>query len=371
MKKKGYAKFLSPVLACAFALCFLCAAGCSGDNGPGGDSGKDNNPTGRTMSFEKALDSSVLGGIGLLNSPAFLSGAGAAGFKKDGGNTSSLPKASFMADSLKKGGDILTDAQKRDILTNLAIAEATINGGAVKSEMKKSDREGFAYMYTISAADMSGINRIYYFYYNETEKEPDVDDEDEKDADEDDFEKEISLEGIVILDGTEYRMTGERTIETGEAEVEFEVKTDADNAVVIKQETEGDETEFEYTLIKGGIEVYSSEVEYKVDEKGRVKLGFELETPEGKMEYEYKFTESGGNKFVKVEMEKNGQETETVIKVSFDAENKPVYEFIDTETENGEADGAGPNADDDAGADADADDDEDAGSGADGNAAAA
>ena len=102
------------------------------------------------IDFKDAYATSIMGGIGLLNSAQKPSGEPVA-----------------MAEDVFSQNGNLDEQTKETILQNLAIAQSTINGNVVRSEVKPSDRQGYDYFYSISAQNVTGEAQIYYFYYNE------------------------------------------------------------------------------------------------------------------------------------------------------------------------------------------------------------
>lgn len=240
------------------------------------------------LAFNSVINYSAIGGIGLLKAGENVTGATA-----------------------------LTEAEKDEILTNLAIAEATLGGGVVQGEVKASDRAEYEFYYTVSAANASGGNDVYEFYYNETLRELDFD------------ESEYTLRGVVILDGVEYDVIGERETEGDEEEFSFRVSLSEGDYVVIEQESERDEKEFSYTLYKGGRKVYETEVEYEKNLLGKVELSFKINDGGAKQKYKYEFYDALGTSYVRVKLSASGKETVVaVVKIVTNEDGLRSYEFV-------------------------------------------
>ena len=251
-----------------------------------------------------SLDYSSIGGIGLLDSSI---------------SSVSNIKAPLSA----KYNSELSEKTKQSILMNLEIAENSLNGDIVKSEVTKSPNPEYEFYHTLTATDITGEEKVYSFYYNSAVRE-------EKDYDDGilEVEREERLDGIITLDGTTYKMIGNKSTEGDEEEVTFKIMIDNSNYVVIEQETESNEKEFEYTTYQNGRKVYESSVSYEVDRNGRVELEFELEENGTKLEYKYEFYEANGNSYVEVKVENNNSYQRILIQIFVDSNGNKTYEFV-------------------------------------------
>ncbi len=230
-----------------------------------------------------------------------------------------------------------TQEEKDEFIRNLNIAQATLGNGAIKQEVKPSDRAEYSTFYTITATDITGEAKTYSFYYNEVsdtvnanENEGKVD-EDEEEED----EQEIHIQGIVILDGVEYQLTGDKEIEGSgkdqEVEITFNIKMDDSKYVIIEQEMEAEEQEFSYSLYENGKLVSKSEVEYEQEEDGEIELTFSTKTGTSKMEYSYEFVSTSEGKFVEIKFKDTAQANrKALIKIVEDeATGEVTYEFVE------------------------------------------
>ena len=131
-------------------------------------------------------------------------------------------------------------------------------------------------------SDMSGDAHDYVMYFNQTltkseTDESDGEDEDESDAeDESDGETEenYSIKGVMVIDGADYEIRGERKNESeegeSETETEFVVILGENRYIRVEQsvETEDGESEQEYcySVYENGKLVERSEFSYETEE---------------------------------------------------------------------------------------------------------
>lgn len=295
------------------------------------------------LSFESVLDYTAVSGIGLLDAAR--------------ANTAVIPTAAVRLASLEATGTdaplsdnapteseqddlpateeiTLSEETKNELLTNLKMVEEMLGAGIVKSEMTPSDREGYTSRYTLTTTALDGTQKVYEFHYVENEETPENTDDD--DDDEKDDKTVTTLSGIVILDGNEYEMRGERETKNNKEEYSFLIRIDEETYVEIEQETKENAAkyEFSYTLYQGGEKVYETEVEFKLKENGSISLEFSTEANGQEYEYEFKFTEKDGEKLVSVEVENNDAENEYLIRITTDDAGETHYEFISAKQEN-------------------------------------
>ena len=110
----------------------------------------------------------------------------------------------------------------------------------------------------------------YTMYYNEV-LIPDHDDDDDDDWDE--IEEEYYIEGIMIVDGAEYPIRGERSSESepgeSEEETEFIVTLSSTRRMVVEQSVETEdgehEREYNYVIYEGRNVIERSTFEYEVE----------------------------------------------------------------------------------------------------------
>ncbi|MBQ8197506.1 MAG: hypothetical protein IJZ73_05550 [Clostridia bacterium] len=248
---------------------------------------------GNDISFESATDYSVMGGIGLLN---------------DGGATTQSVKTYATSYS---GGNTLSEVQKNGILKNLAFAQNMVNQDVVKSPVTESDREGYSLTYTITADGLSGSGQVYVFHYNENTT----------------LDGDVLLEGVVIFNGAEYQIIGEKEVDGNEQEFTFTIKLNELAKVVVEHETELNDNEFSYAIYAGSVKIYESSFEYEVNDLGNVKVNFELEVGEFEIEYDFEFVNVEGEDLIKVDINGSILNVTVYIRVT-EVEGELNFEFV-------------------------------------------
>ena len=191
---------------------------------------------------------------------------------------------------------------------------------STSTEANTDSRYPYSTKMTITGKDFAGQTNTYIMYYTETlsGSEDDYDDEDETDEEnEEETENEYRLDGIMIIDGAEYYLEGERSEETDKDESETELKirayadpSDKTSYVQMEQElsVENGETETEY--------VYSVYVNGELLEQTAVE--FETENKNNKVETEYELEFRSGETKGKYAVEREVKDGVTSIKVKYD-----------------------------------------------------
>lgn len=254
------------------------------------------NEKAKEITFESMYDYSAISGINLLNTN--------------------------FATNLKMSK--VTDTEKQDILDNLKVIEGMMESSITKSEELPSDKEGYETMYTLTSNNFDGSVDHYKFYYNETiikDRDDDYELFEEK-------EEESKIDGLVVMDGVEYTMVGEKEVEGKDLEMKFKIQLDDNNYVVIQQELESDEEEFKNSKYEDGKKVFETSLEL---EKGVFDKDFEYsfknQTAEGLVSYKYDYEVIGIDKYIIVKKEINDNKETIKIKVVVDNENNINYIF--------------------------------------------
>ena len=175
---------------------------------------------------------------------------------------------------------------------------------------------------TIKGKDFNGETVTYTMYYTETLVKADSADDDEDAANEDEeTENEYQLVGVMVIDGADYYLEGERSEETekGESETELKIrayadKTDKTSYIQMEQEhsVEDGETETEY--------VYSIYANGELIEQTAVE--FETETKNNKVETEYELEFRSGTSKGKYVVEREVKDNKISMKVKYNIDGK-------------------------------------------------
>ena len=210
----------------------------------------------------------------------------------------------------------------------MGLVDSFLNGSGYSVEVTTSDRAEYDEMMKISYSGLNGSTK-YEMHYNKM-LIPDFDDDDRW---EDEEEEEYALEGILVVDGTEYPVQGVREIERErneyESETQFRVTLENGRSVWVEQSesSEKDEHELEYSYLireNGSVVERSSfsfeeengetELEMITEKNGkRESFSFEKETYRGR---EYIFLRVG-----------SGRETKSYLVVS-DGNGGYTYEEV-------------------------------------------
>lgn len=150
----------------------------------------------------------------------------------------------------------------------MALVESLLSDGGFNVTTEASDREGYQVKSVVTYRDMHGNAIGYTMYYNEV-LIPDYDDDD----DWDEIEEEYYIEGIMIVDGAEYPVRGERSSESepgeSEEETEFIVTLSSTRRMVVEQSVETEdgehEREYNYVIYEGRKVIERSTFEYEVE----------------------------------------------------------------------------------------------------------
>lgn len=215
-------------------------------------------------------------------------------------------KASMNPQGLRKA--ISLDQAFIDSLnTYLPTIESALKGESLltNTEVMASDDPNYQVKQVISYTDINMQTSTITMYYNETIIEDNDWDDDDDDWD-DEQEQESRIEGVVLVDGVSYRMRGEKELEGDEYEVNFRYILDETSYILVEQEIERGETEFAYSLVQNGREVY----EYSLEIEGN-EVSLEMES--GRSEYEMNFflTKLDGKNLIGCRLE-NDHEKETI-----------------------------------------------------------
>lgn len=205
-------------------------------------------------------------------------------------------------------------------------------GENIVSTVSEKNTDGYPYdqKLTISGKNLDGEVIKHVMYYTETLSQGDSDDDLDDDDDDDDQSDEVeaeetestyTLKGIMMVDGLEYYLEGERSIETEGTESENQLKirayadlADKSSYVEMEQEhskEEGEtETEYVYSIYSNGVLVEQTAID------------FEAENENGKEEVEYELEFRTGDAKGKYLVERETQNGKTLIKVRYDVDGK-------------------------------------------------
>lgn len=261
----------------------------------------------------------------------------------------SVPETPETSETPEKPGEQPSDSPETAELDRyMALVESLLSDGGFDFSSQTSDREGYAEKTVISYKDMSGDAHDYVMYFNqtltksETDESDSEDESDDEDEDESDGETEenYSIKGVMVIDGADYEIRGERKNESeegeSETETEFVVILGENRYIRVEQsvETEDGESEQEYcySVYENGKLVERSEFSYETEENetelkmtsfkdGKTQvLYFEREIEKGEEVIEIHVGDGkhGKGYIVHIEKDENGDNRYSFIPTDFD-----------------------------------------------------
>lgn len=252
-------------------------------------------------------------------------------------DTSETPDVSVpeTPETPEKPGEQPSDSPETAELDRyMALVESLLSDGGFDFSSQTSDREGYAEKTVISYKDMSGNAHDYVMYFNQTLTKSETDESDGE------TEENYSIKGVMVIDGADYEIRGERKNESeegeSETETEFVVILGENRYIRVEQsvETEDGESEQEYcySVYENGKLVERSEFSYETEENetelkmtsfkdGKTQvLYFEREIEKGEEVIEIHVGDGkhGKGYIVHIEKDENGDNRYSFIPTDFD-----------------------------------------------------
>ena len=247
----------------------------------------------------------------------------------------SVPETPETPETPEKPGEQPSDSPETAELDRyMALVESLLSDGGFDFSSQTSDREEYAEKTVISYKDMSGDAHDYVMYFNQTLTKS------ETDEDGGETEENYSIKGVMVIDGADYEIRGERKNESeegeSETETEFVVILGENRYIRVEQsvETEDGESEQEYcySVYENGKLVERSEFSYETEENetelkmtsfkdGKTQvLYFEREIEKGEEVIEIHVGDGkhGKGYIVHIEKDENGDNRYSFIPTDFD-----------------------------------------------------
>ncbi len=245
------------------------------------------------------------------------------------------PDTSETPETPEKPGEQPSDSPETAELDRyMALVESLLSDGGFDFSSQTSDREGYAEKTVISYKDMSGAAHDYVMYFNQILTKSETDESDGE------TEENYSIKGVMVIDGADYEIRGERKNESeegeSETETEFVVILGENRYIRVEQsvETEDGESEQEYcySVYENGKLVERSEFSYETEENetelkmtsfkdGKTQvLYFEREIEKGEEVIEIHVGDGkhGKGYIVHIEKDENGDNRYSFIPTDFD-----------------------------------------------------
>lgn len=210
----------------------------------------------------------------------------------------------------------------------MGLVDSFLNGSGYSVEVTNSDRAEYDEMMKISYSGLNGSTK-YEMHYNKM-LIPDFDDDDRW---EDEEEEEYAIEGVLVIDGTEYPVQGVREIERErneyESETQFRVTLENGRSVWVEQSesSEKDEHELEYSYLirENGRVVERSSFSFE-EEKGETELEMIAERNGKRESFSFEKETYRGREYIFLRVG-SGRETKSYLVVS-DGNGGYTYEEI-------------------------------------------
>lgn len=247
----------------------------------------------------------------------------------------SVPETPETPETPEKPGEQPSDSlETAELDRYMALVESLLSDGGFDFSSQTSDREEYAEKTVISYKDMSGDAHDYVMYFNQTLTKSETDESDGE------TEENYSIKGVMVIDGADYEIRGERKNESeegeSETETEFVVILGENRYIRVEQsvETEDGESEQEYcySVYENGKLVERSEFSYETEENetelkmtsfkdGKTQvLYFEREIEKGEEVIEIHVGDGkhGKGYIVHIEKDENGDNRYSFIPTDFD-----------------------------------------------------
>lgn len=225
-------------------------------------------------------------------------------------------------------------AETAELERYMALVESLLSDGGFNFSSQISDREGYAEKTVISYKDMKGDAHDYVMYFNQILTKSETDESDGE------TEENYSIKGVMVIDGADYEISGERKKESeegeSETETEFVVNLGENRYIRVEQSVETEEGESEqeycYSVYENGKLVERSAFSYETEENetelkmtsfkdGKTQvLYFERESEKGEEVIEIHVGDGkhGKGYIVRIEKDENGVNRYSFVPTEFD-----------------------------------------------------
>lgn len=247
----------------------------------------------------------------------------------------SIGSAFQVANSVNTSAQLaaVADSKENDVVDeieeNIKLIQNFLNNSLNTYTEVESDRPEYQHkaIIKINNEDLT----IYFNVIGENQNVENVDDDDD---DEMDFEQNYAVEGIAVSGDVEYVLKGEKETETEEGETESELEMiiymdkDAGNYIVVQQEIEQGEQEFEYTIFEKHKIVDTFSIEAEKDEDGEEEYEYRKGGTEDRpdISIKYKMVKNKNKEMLKIQY-KNKSDQYKVEVVTYVKDNKLVKEY--------------------------------------------
>ena len=200
------------------------------------------------------------------------------------------------------------DEVKKDIEAYLELAQNYLELSSIEVNLYESNHKEFMYMYNFKVN-----NEEVWFYFTE-EAKVDGDDIDEVSS---------TIQGLLKMNNKEYKVVGEKEVETGEVETTLMIYVSDTLSIEVCQEIENAENEYEFNYYVNRKLQKVLEIEIQ-EENNKQKIAIEDKDYEGRINNEMEFTL--GDKRIICDIETNTYSGKVIIEI---INNTYEYIFLD------------------------------------------
>ena len=233
--------------------------------GPGGNKFSQIRTTDDFYAYGAASVGALLGGT---DGAATATAAGVMSAAKAMNAAAAAPREELNGNG-KNGSADLTDEQMATLNRYMPLAEELLSDGSIdhaSAAVPAEFTETYAYGMAISYRDLTGAAVTYHMYYNETPLSEKTEDGE--------TEAEYNIDGVLLVSGAAYPVTGERETESedgeSESELRFTAQTGENSYLRVQREEEQEEGEteqkFVYTTVQNGRETERVTLEYEAED---------------------------------------------------------------------------------------------------------
>ena len=220
----------------------------------------------------------------------------------------------------------------------MALVESLLSDGGFQVQEGASDREGYETKMVVAYRDLKGSALQYELHYNSIARQ----DKDDRDDDDDDFddrfenetEEEYGIEGVMVIDGADYAIRGERETESEggetESETSFRVTLSDASYMLVEQsyESERNETEqeYSYSVYENGSLTERSSFEYE-EENGETELKMTSRKGGESSVFYFERETVRGEEVIRIRVGSGGAAQSYYVRVQTDADGNKNYVY--------------------------------------------
>lgn len=221
----------------------------------------------------------------------------------------------------------ITEEQLAVINNYMGLVENLLGDDCLNYVISDSDREEYEFMETVSYGDLEGNTISYTMYYNRTL----LLEETKNHHGKEESESVYTIEGIMIIDGTEYALEGFSETESEgdetESEAYFKVTLGEGSYVLMEQEIEDDEQSLVYKIVEDHKVVEETKFEYELEE-GETEVKMSVKKDGSAFVLKFKEEIEDGLRVIKVEAQEDGNRVSFKIYITQDEEGNDVYRYV-------------------------------------------